>query len=508
MGKVALVGLGKMGVGMASGLVAFVAGFSLLLAGESGATPTSDTSPSSADFFRRATMQDIEAAWRLLRDNHPGAAVELEDRAFQGSLASALSVGRARAGHVTTLEGYLAVMSGFDSGLGDRHVRTVPTINISRPDWVGLIIGLRGMRWLVVDEEPWSGRASLLGASLVGCDGRGADEIANERLGQFRGAQNGAQKGLVAPWLLIDERNPFLMPLRQCTFDTGTKKVTIPMDWTPIMRDVIIARLLKAGGGGAAGYGVRRAGSGWWIAIQEFTGNAPAVVAEAREKEAEFPAAPFVVVDVRGNGGGASAIGDELARVLFGAQAQSLLADEDRCPEAWRVSPGNRARLESYPAMLGARLTAATNLKLQDDVTALRSAAAAGRAFSRPIACPRVAASPSLSAQPAVATTPRIFILTDRVCFSSCLIVVDHFRKLGAIQIGEATNADTHYQENRRELLPSGLAFFGVQEAVSVGEPLRVGPYVPRYEFSGDLTDTHTVEQWVFESMSGWLTAK
>jgi hypothetical protein len=83
--------------------------------------------------------------------------------------------------------------------------------------------------------------------------------------------------------------------------------------------------------------------------------------------------------------------------------------------------------------------------------------------------------------------------------------VVDHFRNLGASQIGEETNADTRYQENRREMLPSGLAMFGVQAAVSPGEPQRVGPFVPRYVFNGDLTDTPAVERWVVENAASWV---
>jgi hypothetical protein len=459
----------------------------------------------SASFFRRAAVEDVEAAWRLLRDNHPGAAAELGDTDFLRNLQIAVTTARDRAKRVSTLEGYLAVMTGFDSNFGDRHVRAVPMFNISRPDWVGLIMGLRGTEWMVVDEDPWPDRPSLLGAHLLSCDNRTATAIAKERLGGFRGTWDiVAQRGLAAPWLLIDEHNPFVEQLRQCTFGTGTGEVTIPMTWTPIARDAIISRIQKAGGSGAAGYGLRRAGNGWWIAIQEFTGNAPAVVASAQEQASELVSAPFVVLDVRGNGGGSSAIGDDLAAILYGSAARQLSDSDDACPEAWRASPGNIARLESYPALLGSRLSTEANLRIRTDIEAMRKAIAAGRVFSRPVDCGRPTHAPRVSAT----NGPRIFVLTDRVCFSSCLIVVNHFLKLGATQIGEETNADTRYQENRREILPSGLAMFGVQTAVSPGEPQRVGPFVPRYVFNGDLTDTPAVERWVVENAASWVATR
>ena len=473
----------------------------LLLPDVAAADPVPDRH--SAGFFRAAAREDVEAAWQLLRDNHPGTVPELGDSAFRDTLQASITMARARVDQVSSLEGYLALMTGFDVGFGDRHVRTVLNFTIASPSWVGLIIGLRGTRWLVVDENPWPKRAALRGAALTGCDGRSADEVAQERLGGFRATWNIiAQRGLAAPWLLIDERNPFVKQLQHCSFDTVAGPVTIPMDWTPIGRDAVIDRIHRASGAGAAGFGLRRVGAGWWIAIQEFTENAPAVVAAARAQETELKAAPFVVVDVRGNGGGASAIGDDLAAVLFGKEAVAAI-DESECLEAWRVSPGNLARLEAYPSLLGDRLTPEANARIQSDIQAMQAAAVAHRPFSRPITC----AKHETPLRKAVGT-PRIFLVTDRVCFSSCLIVVDHFRKLGAVQIGEPTNADTNYQENRRVTLPSGLAAFGVQTAVDPGEPSRFGPFVPSHAFEGDLTDTAAVEQWVTSSVPAWQASQ
>lgn len=447
----------------------------------------------TAAYFRDAAVTDIEAAWSLLDRNHPGAASEMHDTHFRDMLDTARNTARVRAAQVTTLEAYLAVMSGFSNMLGDKHLSFKPALTIAKPNWIGVLIARRGDHWVVVDEDPWPGRAPLRDTVLTGCDGRAVEDVARERLGGFRADWSiEAQRGLAAPWLLIDERNPFVRPLQRCTFVTSNGPREIMMDWQPITRDVIIDRINKAAGAGAAGFGVRRAGRGWWIAIGEFTANAPAVVAAALKHQAELRASPFVVFDLRGNAGGSSDIGDQIARILYGDRSVPTDDSATDCKTPWRVSLDNKARLESYPKLLGDRLSSDASAKIQSDIRAMQAAASRGRAFSRPIGSCK---SPRHIAR--VKTGPRLYMITDRVCFSSCLIVVKTFRELGAVQVGEATNANTRYQENRTEPLPSGLGTFSVQATVDLTQPSRVGPFKPDVAYDGDLTDTPAVTAWL-----------
>ena len=90
----------------------------------------------------------------------------------------------------------------------------------------------------------------------------------------------------------------------------------------------------------------------------------------------------------------------------------------------------------------------------------------------------------------------RLYILSDGLCFSSCLAVVSNWRDLGAIQIGRTTDANTHYSEVRDDLMPSGMATFSTMMGVSAGTPLRLGPFEPAHVFQGDIADTQAVEAW------------
>jgi hypothetical protein len=88
-------------------------------------------------------------------------------------------------------------------------------------------------------------------------------------------------------------------------------------------------------------------------------------------------------------------------------------------------------------------------------------------------------------------------LLTDNACFSSCLIVADNFRRLGALHVGQATDAATHYFEVREERLPSGLSYFSTLQAFSPLTQPQIGPFTPRITYDGDMADTAALEAWI-----------
>ena len=115
------------------------------------------------------TRTDVEAAYKLLRDNHPGGAEELHDLAFQERLNSAHSLALDRARSVVSYQGYAAVLAGFATGMGDKHIWSRPTFVVNLPRWAGIILSKRGKGWIVTDTD--ESRAALRGAALISCDG-------------------------------------------------------------------------------------------------------------------------------------------------------------------------------------------------------------------------------------------------------------------------------------------------------------------------------------------------
>jgi hypothetical protein len=448
------------------------------------------------------TRTDVEAAYKLLRDNHPGGAEELHDLAFQERLSSAHSVALDRARTVVSYQGYAAVLAGLASGMGDKHIWSRPTFVVNVPRWAGIIPSKRGKDWIVTDTD--ESRAALRGATLISCNGEDIDELARRNLGGFRVDWNvGAQQVQSAPWLLIDEGNPFITRPSSCLFEQAGKRQTQKLDWMRIKRESLLPRLQAAIGAGAAGYGVRRVEGGYWISLQSLKDErAAGVVKEVEDQKAALRAAPFVVLDLRGNGGGSSLYGRQMAVSLFGREfVDATLGPEGGATcggdSVWRASEGNIHNLEFLVHSDAVHMPTEAKAMGEEQLLKMRAAHVRHRAFSGDINCPEALLQAAPAAPPASLLNARFLLLTDNLCFSSCLLVTEDFLKLGAFHIGQTTDAATHFIEVREEYLPSGYSMFSTLQAVAPGSPYQIGPFEPDLVYNGDIADTHALEAWV-----------
>ena len=450
-------------------------------------------------------VNDTEAAYRLLKENHPGAAAELHDLAFQQRLENAHTLALKRARKVTSYQGYLFVLAGFATDMGDKHIWSRPTFVVNLPRWAGIIVSKRGDTWIVTDVEP--DHSDLLGATLISCDGQPVQDLARKNIGGFHAVWSiGAQQIQSAPWLLVDEGNPFITRPKACVFEHHGQRQTVTLEWLRIKRENLLPRMKKAIGPGAAGFGVRRVGEGYWIALQDLqTDRAREVLKEVEEQKAALRAVPFVVLDLRGNGGGSSLMGRQIATSLMGADVVNarLVPIGENCggPDgAWRASAGNIKQLEYLQTIpLVQRGSAEMKKMVQDTLDATRKALAQGKDFSGPITCPTPPPAPATRTQPPSLLKGRLLLLTDNLCFSSCLAVTDDFRTLGAFHIGQTTDAATRFVDVREQYLPSGYSLFSTLQSVAPDAPGQVGPFQPALSYNGDIADTATLEKWVVD---------
>ena len=459
--------------------------------------------------WRSVTLQDVRAAYLLLRDNHPGAAAELHDLEFQKRLADSHELALRRARTVSSYEGYMATLAGFATGMGDKHIWSRPTFVVNLPRWAGMLVSKRGDTWIVSDAEESNKR--LLGANLVGCDGVEVRALARKNLGAFRAVWSvGAQQIQSAPWLLVDEGNPFITRPKSCLFRHDGRDEAVSLEWTRIKRESLLGRLKKAVGAGAAGFGVRKAAQGFWIALQDLESDqARNVVKAVEEQKAMLREAAFVVLDLRGNGGGSSDMGRQIAKSLLGPAAvdERLGKSDENCEGAdgaWRASEGNINNLQ-YLQTLPIVVQGSPEVQkiFSEVLQSARSARAQGKQFSASITC-----TPEPPPKPAATQVPSLFkgrliLLTDNLCFSSCLSVTEDFRALGALHVGETTDAATHFVEVREQFLPSGYSLFSTLQSVYASAPVQLGPYEPAIPYNGDISDTPALEEWVTRTIVG-----
>ena len=457
----------------------------------------------TAAAWRDLTRADVDSAYAIIARNHPAAAPAAGDTGFRLALEKAAGTARSRAREVTSYDGWLATLRAFASSFSDPHISLGTRLSLSSARWPGLVVGRQGPATVVVSRD--SARAAELpavGARLVSCDGIDVERLSRERLGAFRGTWDiAAQRARNTPFLLVDDGNPFLPAIRRCGFKEGDAEREIELRWRTIALTALQDRLREAAPVGRAGFGVRRVGDGWWIGLQSLSDRAREVLDSVGAYASAIRAAPWVVVDVRGNGGGNSTWGVRLANQLVGEdRVMTAMRRAERamagplCGTSWRASPAVEETLEAY-----IRNQSPSSDQWRRDLDSVRAARAAGRDLApAPRPCPP-AGQPAgeTGSLPPPRMAGRLVLLTDRACFSSCLLLAGLFRLIGAVHVGEATDFSTRYMEVRRFPLPSGLGTFATLQKVVFGAPARLGPFDPDVPYDGRIDDTPALEQWI-----------
>lgn len=469
-----------------------------LIAAQPAAPSVAEPSRAAADGWAQLTRADVEAAYRLLLDNHPGAAPEVGDRTFVARLDEAHRTALARSERVTSFSGYSAVMAGMATSFEDEHIWSNPSLRGIPYRWVGLVMARRTGAWVVASDVNEGSSARLDGATLKECDGVPAHDVARAQLAFRVSAPLEAQYVSHGGLLFVDDGNPFLARPERCTFTTVEgKTVNSELDWRPVATATLAAALQPSTGSAAAGFGVTSVGETSWVALERLDDRAETVLDAFEKERVRWLSTPTIVIDVRGNGGGDSRHARRLAELIYGDDhVAARLVDPSICGAAWRASAGNARHLRALAAEAGEGDRAASLAALADQLDA---AIAAGEPFAP--ALPICEEGDTASEAPAVPPAPdysgRVVLLTDHACFSSCLLLVRDFLRLGALHVGEATNASTRYMEVREIDLPSGLSRFSTLQKILVGGDAEIGPFVPHAKPPQGAVEPVDVAAWV-----------
>lgn len=452
-----------------------------------------------------ALRDDATALHDDIAVNHPGPVNRLDpgfSRHNDAELARALRRARTARSYGDYYFALRQYVASFDDGhLGFGAIGNTP--NAFR--WPGFLTDYdaQGAIRVVV-----AGAAAPVpvGATLIGCDGHTAEHYAAATLGRMWGRwQLQSQRLEFGRFLFADEGSRYIPHAKRCTFEVGGKRRSVALDWQPIaaraMRDqennIAPARAWK--------FETRTLANGTrWFAIPSFDGNArsgagkalPPMIAAMRTDRAALAAAPAIVLDLRGNGGGSSDWSHQIAEIMWGRAAMDRLpagSDVD-----WRVSPANLASIRKSLANRGPAdaLSAESRTWFGEVIAGLSAALARGDALWRQHGTGDGAMPVTVQAPPPLAA--RVYVVTDSGCASACLDAVDLWRALGAVHVGQTTSADTLYMDVRHRTLPSGLTAIDVPMKVYRDRGRGANqPVVPVHRFAGDIADTPALEAWI-----------
>ncbi len=424
------------------------------------------------------------------------APVDPLNPGFGARWSASLRLARERAAQVCDRAGWWSTLNALVWSLRDGHARLWSRRGSEPVRWTGFAVELQGDRYVLrrVAQEPGAD-ASFEGAVLQSCDGVAIARYAEQTLDLFRGDWNvGSKRPSMTATLLADDGNPFVTPARSCTVTVDGK----PQPWSPTWTVSASAEVsaatarfqrIKRSNGETLDLGFVDGGAAWItvgnLADEPGHRRLQKTVAKARRR---ILRAPYIVWDLRGNGGGNSALGDALARLVWG---KGTLASgrPPTHPKRWRISP----ELVDY-------VRTSKREELMWIVPHMEKALREGRSLmTLPGDLPRDEPTPVTLATPA-ATGP-VFVLTDAGCFSSCIMFRNLLKRMGAIQVGDPTGRDSTYGESwfGREL-PSRLGSVSLPIAIFGDRPEDLGGTPPDIPWTGAADDEAGVREMIAQA--------
>lgn len=450
--------------------------------------------------------QDARALHAIVIDSHPGVHDALNPQ-FRARVDAGLAQALERARATTDAGGYWWAMRAFAASFQDGHLAIALKPQGGLPvRWPGFLTAYRGDDQVVADRDDQDADAPPLGARLVDCDGTPAQALAERRVGEYRGRWFlEAQRASNGDWMFMNANNPWAPEMRECRFQVGGQTRAYALNWRPIAATELGPRRMRVQQRAAPDFGLTRLDDGGvWIATPSFDGDPngsshralTALIEQMQTDQPALRAAPYVVLDVRGNGGGSSHWSRNMARVLWG---EDWMADHALPPIEsidWRASDDNLAAIQGYlDEWTAANEDEARINWAREIVDGMTAARAAGEPFWRDMNTPRTPREGPAAAQ---RMAGRVYVLTDSFCASACLDAVDLWKAMGAIQIGRETSADTVYMDVRTTDLPSGVTRLVLPMKVWRGRARGNNePQRPAHPYNGDMADEAALRAWV-----------
>lgn len=446
--------------------------------------------PTVAQGWSEAAARDINAAYRLLRDNHPGP-LDTATPGFTRQLDRARSTGLKLARRVTTPMGYRAAIAAFGNALQDGHAgafATLPESLVPVRQWPGFVPAWRGKRMMVhfSDES-----AVPIGAEIVSCDGVPIRTLTLRNVFQFRGRPKEAGNWWVeARNVLVDSGNPFVNRPATCTLRQDSRSWKVSLRWRPDEGKQFSDWRSASYNGVTLPIGMTSPASGIaWIAMPDFQPDEEGVAAykrmntELETQRSIIMKGRAIVLDLRGNQGGSSAWSRDIAKRLWGKDTVNAAMGHffARVSIVWRASAGNEAHVRGNVPTLRANGFGDS----ADEWSALAEQMATARAQGRDTVDEPLDGS-GMELPPLVPSdlSLPVYVIVPGQCASACLDALDVFTRFPNTRlIGAPSSGDSKYMEVRSEKLPSGLASAIIPVKMWINRPRghSVG-YVPALE--------------------------
>lgn len=455
--------------------------------------------PAAAQSWAASARQDVQAIHDILKAQHPAPAVGRGAETFNAWIDAGLPPSTADLGKVINPPTYARALKRYARGFRDSNIRVVPNWAPDAPYfaayWPGFSTEWKDGAYRVAYVAPGAKRVPPVGAVLVGCDGRTADQIAKERLDAFEGDLTlEADRVITAPYLLWDRANTLTRPVPgTCEFMVGKRKRPFVLVNQPATDDVRRAAYLAAVPIAQGGPTIEQTDGAYWIKVPSFAEQDgwPAFVAQLEAQRDAVRAAPKIVIDLRGADEGV--VQYRLANYIWGPDF--VRANSPKVGQAaFRPTPELKAFFEDVlRRQRGNDLFFYEAQRTEQLIKDIDAAIASGQTVL----------TRATEIQPvdggANPVQGKVVVLTDSFCSGPCLDMMDLLTQLpNVVHAGATTSASSIYVGDQSVTLPSGNArlVFGNQAWLDRkrGDDQ---PYEPTAKFTGNWADEAAVRAFV-----------
>jgi len=457
--------------------------------------PTTET-PTSVAGWQDMTRRDVRAFANAARTNYIYAAYP-EPAAWLTRFDRTVAGVETRIPLVRDAAGYQAVLRYLGTTFHDAHTGIQFTMPPVKAQWPGFLARFDNGRYRVTASRS-SGIAD--GAELTACDGKPVSHWI-ETVGRYEvntpiTLENSRMTAALR--LLMDRGGPLRPRPSRCVI-AGRDVI---LDWKTAPLDQLQPIILSWQGNTKHGVSTRLVGTdGAWVTLGYF---APENTEQAAAFHAAIAAAPslrnkrFIVLDVRGNGGGPYNWFMGYLRGLYGQPYADYYATARlHIRGVYRLSPAYIALDDESARQADAFKTPADpTFEINDavDERELKRARAAGDPLFKAAPIPIVR-----GAAPTNSVRAQVYVLTDYGCASACIGFVDELKLFpGVRQIGLPTYVDSRSGTSVSVPLPSGNATAHLASMTRDGRQRDDNvAQVPSLRFTGDIRDDRAVERWV-----------
>jgi hypothetical protein len=475
----------------------------LLLAGVTAASAPDSVTSSWATL----ASEDVDAFCRDIRGVHPGMVDPLAP-AFAKQVDRACQVAEDRSRRVASFLDWMETMQALVTSFRDGHTGIAFTVLPTQLRWPGFLIDGQGGRWIV--RRPLgvpADSAPREGAELVACDGQPTEAFLEKRLDLRTVDWSKAPERIRQAFRAFTTyRMTGTPPATECRFRLNGKVSDVQLEWRPISTvamQPLLAPYLRRGAMSRPIDVSIAPDRHVWVRIGNFKDETAlkALEAELLAKQAILRAASYVVFDLRGNGGGNSTWGERFASILWGRDAVEgrRLAAQSSDPadngKFWRRSKAAASKMRAAGDEYATQGPDFADIAkywrdLGDTIAAAHEDGLHQDECCRP--------KPRPSRVPAPTYTGKVFVLTDAGCFSSCVVVMNTLKRMGAIQVGEASGQNEVYGESVGPIdLPSGLGWYRIPVSIIRQPRSSLGGLPPDVPWPGAMDDDQGLRAWI-----------